>query len=135
MAKETKQRQALIERLHLAGRASSTATVTFHAAVAARRALAPSDTKTLDLLLREGPLTHGELVRREPHPDDGRRVLITADPERAFAEMAPLFESWVSELETLYATYTDDQLETIADFLERAAARQAAITQNLANGF
>ena len=147
-------REALVEDLHLAGREISTAAVNFHAAVAARRGLAPGDTKAVDLLLREGPLTHGELgrrtglapasvtglidrlerkglVRRDPHPDDGRRILIVADPEAAFREMAPLFGAWVSALEELYGGYSDPELRVIADFMHKAAARQAALTTEL----
>ena len=144
-------RAALVEDLHLAGREISTAAVNFHAAVAARHGLAPADTKALDLLLREGPLTHRELgrrtglapasvtglidrlerkglVRRDAHPDDGRRILIVADPEAAFQAMAPLFGPWVAALEALYGEYSDAELRVIADFMRKAAARQAALT-------
>lgn len=153
----SKSREALVEDMHLAGREISTAAVNFHAAVAARRGLAPTDTKALDLLLREGPLTHRELgrrtglapasvtglidrlerkglVRRDSHPDDGRRILIVADAEVAFQEMAPLFGAWVAELEALYGGYSDAELTVIADFMHKAAARQAALTTELADG-
>ena len=148
-------REALVEDMHLAGREISTAAVNFHAFVAARRGLAPTDTKAVDLLLREGPLTHRELgrrtglapasvtglidrlerkglVRRDSHPEDGRRILIVADPEAAFREMAPLFGAWVAELEALYGEYSDPDLRVIADFMHKAAARQSALTTELA---
>ncbi len=154
--KPTAQRAQLVQDMHLAGREISTAAVNFHAAVAARRGLAPTDTKALDLLLREGPLTHRELgartglapasvtglvdrlaakglVRRDPHPDDGRRILVVADADAAFRAMAPLFGAWVGELEELYAEYSDADLAVIADFMRKAAARQAALTQDLAD--
>ena len=155
--KPTERRRQLVQDLHLAGREISTAAVNFHAAVAARRGLAPTDTKALDVLLREGPLTHRELgartglapasvtglvdrladkglVRRDPHPEDGRRILIVADAGAAFEAMAPLFTAWVGELEELYAEYTDAELAVLADFMHKAAARQAALTQDLAEG-
>ena len=83
-------------------------------------------THTLRDLERKG------LVRRDAHPDDGRRILIVADPEAAFREMAPLFGAWVAELEELYGGYSDPELRVIADFMHKAAARQSALTTELA---
>lgn len=144
----------LIERLHQAGRESSTATVAFHTALAQLRGLSPTDEKAVDVLLRHGPLTHGALgdqvglaaasvsdlidrleakgyVERSPHPEDGRKVLVTALTERINREMAPLFGEWVAALEELYATFSDEQLETICEFLTEAATRQQAATHAL----
>jgi DNA-binding MarR family transcriptional regulator len=149
-----KHRAALIERLNLAGRESSTATVMFHTAVAARRGLSMSEEKALDVLLREGPLTHAQLCHatglaapsvsdlidrlqskgyavREPHPQDGRSVLVSVDAPRIYAEMAPLFANWVKSLDALYATYSDRELETIRDFLSKAAERQRSAAEGL----
>ncbi|MDO9442775.1 MAG: hypothetical protein Q7T73_17955, partial [Beijerinckiaceae bacterium] len=64
-------------------------------------------------------------------PEDGRRILIAADAAAAYEAMAPLFTAWVGDLEALYADYTDAELTTIADFMHRAAERQAAITAEL----
>jgi predicted transcriptional regulator len=145
----------LVEAMHLAGREVSTAAVNFHAVVAAKRGLARTDTKALDLLLREGPLTHGELgdriglapasvtglvdrlekkglVHRKTNPQDRRSILIGADAAIAYATMAPLFTAWVGELEELYDRYSDGELEVIADFMHRAAERQEAITAEIA---
>ena len=58
------RRAELLERLALAGRASSVATVMFHTAVAARQGLNATEEKALDLLERSGPLTAGELARQ-----------------------------------------------------------------------
>ncbi|MFY9928702.1 MAG: MarR family transcriptional regulator [Streptosporangiaceae bacterium] len=147
-------RADLIERLNLAGRELSTATVMFHTAVAARRGLSATEEKAVDLLLRAGPMTHAELgqqtglapasvsglidrlelkgyVRRAPHPDDRRRILVTADAGRVYAEMAPLFAPWAEALAELYAGYTDAELETICDFMTRAAQRQLAAAEAL----
>ena len=126
----------------------------FHSTLAARRGLAASDEKALDVLLRDGPLTHAQLVertslapasvsdlidrleakgyvRRSPHPADRRRVLVTADNERIFADVSPLFADWVRSLGELYASYSDAELNTIRDFLTRAAARQRTATEKL----
>ncbi len=147
-------RSELIERMNLAGREISAAAVMFHSAVAARRGLAVTEEKALDVLMREGPLTHAELARhtglapssvsnlidrlerkgfaeRGPHPQDGRRILVAARDEHVFAELAPLFEEWVGSLGRLYGEYTDEQLDTIADFMHKAAERQRAATERL----
>lgn len=141
------QRAALTERLNLAGREVSAATIMFHTAVALRRGLSATEEKTLDILLRAGPMTHAELgtatglapasvsglidrlehkgyARRTRHPRDARRVLISANADRIEAELTPLFTPWAQSLAELYASYTTSQLETICDFMIRAAARQ-----------
>jgi DNA-binding MarR family transcriptional regulator len=152
--RRTRGRKALLRALETAGRESSAATVMFHTAVAERRGLSPTDSKALDVLLRTGPLSHADLgrelglapasvsgvidrlaerryVERSPHPEDGRRILVTPDEERVYAEVAPLFAGWVRELDALYETYSDEELRVIADFLARAAERQRAATQDL----
>jgi DNA-binding MarR family transcriptional regulator len=143
----TARRADLLERLMMAGRVQSEATVMFHAIVAAKQGLTATEEKALDLLDRSGPLTAGELarrtglapasvtglidrlerkgfVRRVPNPSDRRSVLVEVETERVFAGMAPLFAGWVRSLEELFAGYTDEQLETILHFLTEAARRQ-----------
>ncbi|MET0227392.1 MAG: MarR family transcriptional regulator [Actinomycetes bacterium] len=148
------RRAELLERLALAGRASSVATVMFHTAVAARQGLNATAAKALDLRDRSGPLTAGELARqtglapasvtglitrlehkgfarRIPNPDDRRSVLVEVDVERLYARVAPLFGDWVRSLQELFAGYTDDQLEVILHFLTEAARRQQEATARL----
>lgn len=57
------RRRQLVEAILFAGRESSAATVMFHTAVAARAGLTATDSKTLDTLIRVGPVTAGELAR------------------------------------------------------------------------
>jgi DNA-binding MarR family transcriptional regulator len=151
---EPSRRARLLEELVQAGRASSAATVMFHTAVAAIQGLSPSEEKALDLLLRFGPLTAGELARhtglapasvtglvgrlerkgfarRVANPEDRRSVLVEADQERVMASLAPLFADWARSLEELYAGYSDEQLETILHFLTEAARRQQEVTAKL----
>ena len=150
-------RAELLERLALAGRASSVATVMFHTAVAARQGLSATEEKALDLLERFGPLTAGELAkrsglapasvtglvdrleakgfaRRTVNPEDRRSVLVEVDTERVYAAVAPLFADWVGSLYELYAGYTDEQLEVILHFLTEAARRQQEATARLTAG-
>jgi DNA-binding MarR family transcriptional regulator len=148
------RRAELLERLALAGRASSVATVMFHTAVAAKQGLSASEEKALDLLERSGPLTAGELARqsglapasvtglinrleqkgfarRIQNPSDRRSILVEVDVERMYARVAPLFANWVRSLEELYAGYSDEQLEVILHFLTEAARRQQEATTRL----
>ena len=136
-----------IERLNLAGRQLSAATVLFHTTLAELRGLSVTEEKALDLLLRVGSLTHAALgeqtglapasvsdlidrlerkgyARRVPHPQDRRRVLVEAQADRIQADMAPLFADWIRDLYELYRRYTRAELEVICDFMTRAAARQ-----------
>jgi DNA-binding MarR family transcriptional regulator len=151
------ERSELEERMHLAGRELSAAAVMFHSAVAAARGLSATEEKALDVLMREGPLTHAELSRRTglapasvtglldrlerkgyaergPHPEDRRRILVAAKAEHVFAEMSPLFEHWVGSLVELYGEYSDDELRTLADFMHKAAERQREATERLTSG-
>jgi DNA-binding MarR family transcriptional regulator len=150
----TGRRAELLQRLEMAGRASSVATVMFHTAVAARQGLSASEEKALDLLERSGPLTAGELARqsglapasvtglinrleqkgfarRIQNPSDRRSILVEADVERMYARVAPLFADWTRALEELYAGYSDEQLEVILHFLTEAARRQQEATARL----
>jgi DNA-binding MarR family transcriptional regulator len=146
-----RRRAELIDRLMMAGRAQSAATVMFHSTVAALQGLSATEEKALDLLDRFGPLTAGELAersglappsvtglinrlerkgfaRRVPNPDDRRSVLVEVDRERVFASMAPLFEDWVGSLQELFAGYSDEQLAVILHFLNEVARRQQEAT-------
>jgi DNA-binding MarR family transcriptional regulator len=150
------KRGELIERMNVAGREISSAAVMFHTAVAARQGLSATEEKALDVLMREGPMTHADLrahtglapasvtdlidrlerkgyAERAPHPKDRRRVLVSAIADRVYADMAPLFADWVRSLEELYATYSDAQLRVISDFMSKAAERQRVATERLAD--
>ena len=154
MTRPNDRRAELLERLALAGRASSAATVMFHTAVAARQGLSASEEKALDLLERSGPLTAGELARRSglapasvtglinrlehkgfarriQNPSDRRSILVEADVERMYARVAPLFADWARSLQELYAGYSDQELEVILHFLTEVARRQQEATARL----
>ena len=147
------RRAQLVARTLMAGRQLSTAAVMFHTAMAQLQGLGASDTKALDLIDRFGPLTAGELgersglapasitglvdrlvdkqlVRRIKDPADGRRVLIELQRER-LAQHAGLFADLVREMTELADEFSDDELETIARYVEGAAKRQTAATGRL----
>lgn len=118
-------------------------TVLFHAAIAERLGLGAADHKCLDLLMRAGPMTPGELAgrtglttgaitgvvdrlerigyaRRAPHPNDRRSVIVEPVREKALADLGPLFEGIARETAAMLDRYTVEQLALITDFLTRA---------------
>ncbi|WP_246259457.1 MarR family transcriptional regulator [Streptomyces typhae] len=140
------ERAGVMARLAASGRANSAVTVMFHSAVAARQGLNATESKTLDLLMRKGPLTAKDLaaetglapasvtglvdrletkgyVRRVKHPTDKRRVLVEIRMEK-MAGMAEVFADWAREVEELCADFTTAELETVIRFLDGAAERQ-----------
>jgi DNA-binding MarR family transcriptional regulator len=113
--------------------------------------------KTIDTLLRLGPITAGELaehtglatasvtslidrlekkglVRRARDPQDRRRVIVEPIRER-IAQGATVFGPIRQAFEDLLVNYSDAQLETILDFMRRTSQRTremtAALTANL----
>ncbi len=139
------KREDLLEAVINASRESSTTAVFFHTSIAERVGLGATETKTLFLLSRLGPLTAGEIaqhtgvttpsvtslldrleskgfVRRVRDPHDRRRVIVERNEER-LAELNGLFNSLQENFRDFLETYNDDQLATIVDFLTRAAQR------------
>ncbi|WP_242454235.1 MarR family winged helix-turn-helix transcriptional regulator [Bailinhaonella thermotolerans] len=137
-----------------AGREQSTATVMFHTAVSALMGLSPTDYKAMDLLERFGPLTAGELaehaalapasvsglidrlerrgmVRRTRDAADRRRVIVELTLAVGEASRYTIYGDLINGLNEIYATYTDEQLETVLDFLRRSAAVQREATARL----
>jgi len=147
------RRKQLIEDILHAGRESSAATVMFHSVIAARAGLAATDTKTLDTLMRLGPVTAGELaqhtglatasvtslidrleekglVRRARDANDRRRVIVEPVRERISDGMS-VFGSIRSAYAALLTVYSDDQLATILDFMRRSAQRTREMTAEM----
>ena len=113
----------------------------FDDAVAVYLGINRTDARCMDILDRAGRMTAGQLasaarltsgavtavldrleragfVRRVADPADRRRVLAEVTPQLA-ERSAPLFGPMVEEGVRWISTYTDDQLETILDFMER----------------
>ena len=145
MSSHRPPRDTLVEAVLAASRESSTLAVFFHASMAERVGLGATEEKTLSLLSRFGPLTAGEIanqtglttpsvtglldrleskgmVRRVRDPHDRRRVIVEPNQER-LAKLDRAFSSLQEAFRELLATYSDEQLATIADYLTRAARR------------
>lgn len=146
-------RSDLIAAVLAAGREQSTAAIMFHTAVAKQVGLSATETKTIGLLDEHGAMTPGELaresglapasmtalvdrlsrrdiVRRIPHPDDGRKVLIELRAG-GVPDIAPLFDDFSAAVVELCETFTDAELATIASFLTRGARVQHEATMRL----
>jgi DNA-binding MarR family transcriptional regulator len=151
------RRGELVEAILLAGREGSAATVLFHSVIAAQAGLSATDMKTIDTLLRLGPITAGDLaehtglatasvtslidrlekkglVRRARDAQDRRRVIVEPVRER-IAQGATVFGPIRQAFEDLLVNYSDAQLQTILDFMRRTSQRTremtAALTANL----
>ncbi|WP_018630520.1 MarR family winged helix-turn-helix transcriptional regulator [Niabella aurantiaca] len=144
------------ENLSDLGRAVSDATILMHEAIARSAGLTGVDHKYLSLVLRQGPLTAGELsgetglttgavtamidrlenrklVSRQPDKTDRRKVLIVADKARA----KKLFErsnQWLkAEVEKLISTYSKKEVQLIAGYLRASVGIMKAFTSELNN--
>jgi DNA-binding MarR family transcriptional regulator len=137
--------------LNYTGREMSTATILFHTALAQRLGLSVTDWKCTDLVDRFGPLSAGRLaeltglttgaitgvvdrleqggfVRREPDPNDRRRVIVRAVHDRR-PEVEAVFGPFVRALDDLNAPYSEEELALITDYMRNAIAvleREAA---------
>jgi len=133
----------LRERLMLALRRTSAASVLHSQAVARHVGISPSDLECLDLILLSGPATAGQIgertsltsgavtglidrlerqgfVERTADPGDRRKVLVRVREER-LNELMALYEPMRAATYALLAEYTEEQLALIADFAKRAS--------------
>ncbi len=146
-------RQDLVERVLLAGRRVGHAAVLFHTRVAEHFELGPADLKALDIVERHGQITPAdlaaeigfapasvtamvdrlevkELLRRVPHPTDGRRLLVEFHPS-AMERMIPLYDEFVRSLHEMLSDYDERELAFIERIYNETADRQLAAAHNL----
>jgi DNA-binding MarR family transcriptional regulator len=129
-------------RIEMAVRAFIANAILFNHQVAQRLGLGASDGQFMHLLQVHGPLTPGQLaelsglttgtvtgvidrlegagfVRRERDESDRRKVIVKLDEERLWSAMAPLYAGQAESLAAVAGAYDAEQLEVIADFLDR----------------
>lgn len=144
------RRRNLVEGILAAGRESSAATVMLHTAIAERSGLTATDTKTIDTLIRLGPVTAGELagytglatasvtslidrlekkglVRRVRDSRDRRHVIVEPILER-IGDCQNVFGPIRVGFAQVLENYGDEQLETILDFMRRSSNRARELT-------
>ena len=132
-----------MQELARVGRENSDATVLFHAAMAKRLDLHPTDYKALGVLERRGAMSAGEIARitglatasvtnlvdrleqkgscaGHDHPTAGESWW---RPSRTASRRRPLFASTTRSLSELFRRYSEADLAVIADFLKRNAER------------
>lgn len=71
-----------------------------------------------------------KLLRRVPHPTDGRRLLVEFDPS-ALEKMIPLYEEFVRSLHDMLSNYDERELAFIERVYNDTADRQLAAAHNL----
>lgn len=71
-------------------------------------------TRVLDRLEEQG------LIKRSPDPKDRRKVVITAQP-KIYEVMGEAYSKIYGELEALHETFTVEELEVVARYLEGSA--------------
>ena len=141
--------QAVLEM----GRLVSRAAVIYHSKVAERFGLGATDMKALDLIQASGPITPADLaerlgfapasvtammdrleakglLRRVPHPSDGRRLLVEFHPG-AMAVLAPVYEPFFTSLQEMLTGYDDRELAVIERAFNDVAQRQLAAASQL----
>jgi DNA-binding MarR family transcriptional regulator len=149
------EREQVVASVLDEGRRMSTRTVLFHAAIAERLGLNPSDHKCADLICNEaGPLTAGRLaeltglstgaitgvvdrleragfVSRVPDPQDRRRVVISGSNSGRAPDLRHLFLPLMAGMVSLCESYSDAELSLIVDFMRRSAQLTDARIQAL----
>jgi DNA-binding MarR family transcriptional regulator len=123
--------------------------ILFNHQVAQRVGLGASDAQFMHLLQLHGPLTPGRLaelsglttgtvtgvldrleaagfVRRERNESDRRKVIVKLNEEQLWSAMAPLYAGQAESLAAVAGAYDGEQLEVIADFLDRLVRESPA---------
>lgn len=137
-------REDLKKRVMMAARENGISTVLFRNAIGRKLGLNTTESDCLSLLATRGVSTPTELsryagltsgstttmldrleraafIKRLPNPNDRRGVLVEIDKKWS-KTAAPLVAGVQKAHQELLNTYTDDELSTIADFLQRFTA-------------
>ena len=146
----------LIQKFDWEIRQLNTAITLAVTAVAQQIGMNASDMQCAEFLVRQGPLTAGQLAelsglttgaitgvvdrleragwaRRENDPADRRRVIIRAVPQDTNAEEG-LYDPYTEAMSNLLADYDDQELHFILEFISRLSATNAEIASQIRSG-
>lgn len=152
--KETRQRR--VEELMRETRLMSSFDSLFSQAVGERVGMHQTDIETMDLLNTLGPMTAGELAERTGlssgattrlidrleragyvrrcHDVSDRRCVIIEPAHENHGELAALFQPLAEAMASLWAEFSDEQLDTIIEFVRRSNAITAEMNSRLRAG-
>jgi DNA-binding MarR family transcriptional regulator len=131
-------RKTLTQQLEFLGQMVNTEIAFFHQVTAAKNNLSITDSKTISILMQEGPMTAGELgkklslttgavtnvidrmekagfIRRLADPKDRRKVIIEMRPEK-LAQLGKPYESVSKAFHKLVANYSIKELKFLIEF-------------------
>jgi DNA-binding MarR family transcriptional regulator len=128
-------RTELMNQLLFLGQMQSTETAHFHATAAAKNGTNITDSKTISVLLQEGPMTAGELATRLSlttgavtsrledaglahrlnDPEDRRKVIVKVDKTK-LARMGRTYASMGKAFQELLENYSTEELEFLVQF-------------------
>lgn len=114
-----------------------------HEAVSKKAGFSGTDHKYLGFFIQKGSLTAGELadltglstgavtglidrfekkklVKRSFDKNDRRKVVVVANTNKIIALLEPFYAEFQHGTEKLLASYTENEIETIASFLEKS---------------
>lgn len=131
-------RETLAQQLQFLGQMVNTEIAFFHQATAAKNGLSITDSKTISILIQEGPTTAGELAKRlslttgavtnvidrlekngftkrvaDPH--DRRKVIVEIN-QKKLKKLGKPYESVSIAFHKLVANYTMKELQFLVDF-------------------
>jgi len=140
MPRSNTRREELIARLQLLGEQESTETAMFHQAAAASYGLGITDMKALQIVLREGPQTAGQLagrlrlttgavtsvldrlereslIVRSPDSEDRRKIIVTANSD-ALAGHDNVYRSIGDAYAAMQRRFTISELEFLVRYYQ-----------------
>jgi DNA-binding MarR family transcriptional regulator len=114
--------------------------VLYNEYVASRVGMSSSEMQSIHLLQLNGPLTPGELasstglqsgsmtavldrleklkfVKRQPHPHDRRKVIVTTNEKQITAKLAPYYNDKAAHAQEVMRVFTAEELEIVTRFL------------------
>jgi MarR family transcriptional regulator, organic hydroperoxide resistance regulator len=140
VSKPSDRREKLIARLQLLGEQESTETAMFHQAAAASYGLGITDMKALQIVLREGPQTAGQLatplrlttgavtsvldrlerqslIIRSQHPEDRRKIIVSANT-KTLTDGDNVYRSIGDAYAAMQRGFTTPELEFLVRYYE-----------------